>query len=81
MDEEKIKEIEKEYQMYPAVPERIPASTFWPLTLAIGVMFCFWGILTSWIISVIGFVILIFSAGGWITDLNHENNGDGERKD
>jgi hypothetical protein len=80
MKEEDRKPDEADYPMTPAVPERIPESTFWPFVLAIGVMFSFWGILTSWIISGIGGVLISVSFAGWISDLNHEYGKD-EKED
>jgi hypothetical protein len=81
MKEEDRKPDEAGYPMTPAIPERIPESTFWPFVLAIGVMFSFWGILTSWIISGIGVVLISVSFAGWISDLNFENGIDGTEED
>ena len=63
----------QDIEMHPAVPEELPQLTFWPVFLALGVVFLFWGILTSLLISATGLVISGISLLGWITDLNSEN--------
>ena len=71
MDEKQLKEIQNEYELTPAVPEKIPPSTYWPIILALGVIFFFWGFVTSIIISGVGLVAMGFSLAGWIGELNH----------
>ena len=58
-----------EKEMYPADPQEIPAPTFWPFILAFGVMFLFWGIIASFIMSLVGVVIMIVSIAGWVSEL------------
>lgn len=65
--------INQETEMHPAVPEELPQPTFWPVFLALGVVFLFWGILTSLLISATGLVISGISLFGWITDMGSEN--------
>lgn len=55
-----------------AMPEHLPSPTYWPFFLALGLAFLFWGIITSWVIIVVGFLIFIISLGGWINILRHE---------
>jgi len=81
MDEQADKPNEADDPTTPALPERIPKSTFWPFVMALGVMFFFWGILTSWIISGIGVILVSISFSGWIVDLNNEYTDDGEGED
>jgi hypothetical protein len=63
----------QDIEMHPAVPEELPPLTFWPLFLAVGVVFLFWGILTSLLISATGLVISGISLFGWIADMIPEN--------
>ncbi|MAW95456.1 MULTISPECIES: cytochrome c oxidase subunit 4 [unclassified Leeuwenhoekiella] len=55
-----------------AQPEKLPKPTYWPFFLALGVVFMFWGILTSWIISGIGLILFSVALTGWIKELYKE---------
>ena len=55
-----------------AQPEKLPAPTYWPFVVALGLTFVFWGLLTTWIILVAGFVIFCIGLAGWINLLRHE---------
>ena len=57
----------------PARPEHIPRPTYWPAALALGVTFFLWGFLTTWIIAVIGLVLMGVSLAGWIGEWRHEH--------
>jgi hypothetical protein len=73
MEDERMKEIiSKEKELNPAVPEKLPDSTFWPITLAFGVVFLFWGLITNLILTGVGLVAIGFSVAGWIGNMNHE---------
>ena len=72
MEKSQLEKISEEYQLSPALPEKLPAPTFWPVTLAFGVIFFFWGFITSLIITGVGLVITGFSIAGWIGDMNNE---------
>jgi hypothetical protein len=54
-----------------AQPHEIPPGTYWPVVLAFGLMFLFLGLLTSWIVSVIGAVCMMVAFAGWIEDSSH----------
>jgi hypothetical protein len=70
MEESKINQIAKEYgyQLSPAKPEHLPKPTLWPITLAFGLIFFFWGFLTSLIISGVALVVIIIGIYGWIEE-------------
>lgn len=72
MEESEIKKISGENELSSAVPEKLPESTFWPITLAFGVVFFFWGFITSLILTGMGIITIGFSVAGWIGDMNHE---------
>ncbi len=55
-----------------AKPEKLPAPTYWPFFLALGLMFLGWGLLTTWLISLAGFIVFVISLIGWINILRHE---------
>lgn len=52
-------------------PEHIPRPTYWPLVLALGITFLFWGLISTWLISAIGLVVFGVALTGWIGELRH----------
>ncbi|MEO7314372.1 MAG: hypothetical protein ABIW47_04240 [Ginsengibacter sp.] len=65
-------EIDDTIEKVKAKPEVLPKPTYWPFFLALGLMFMGWGLLTTWIISVAGFIVFIISLIGWINIIRHE---------
>ena len=57
----------------------IPRPTYWPAVLALGILFIFWGIVTMFLVSVIGFVLFGIGLAGWIGELRHEYRDRGIR--
>ena len=55
-----------------AKPEVLPEPTYWPFFLAMGISFLGWGLLTTWLFSLVGLIIMIVSLTGWINILRHE---------
>ena len=55
-----------------AKPEVLPEPSYWPFFLALGIVFLGWGLLTTWLISLAGFIIMITALTGWINILRHE---------
>ena len=37
-----------------------------------GVAFLFWGLVTTWVVWLVGVVLLIAALAGWITEIRHE---------
>ena len=72
MNDEQLKELSKEYELNPAVPEELPKPTFWPVMTAFSAVFFFGGFITSLIISGVGIVFLGISITGWIGEFNNE---------
>jgi hypothetical protein len=56
----------------PVPPEKIPEPTFWPAALALGTVLLLWGLVTSFVVAVVGFVLLVFSIAGWLQEMRHE---------
>jgi hypothetical protein len=52
--------------------EKIPRPTFWPAALALGTVLLLWGLVTSFIITTVGFVLLFLSIAGWLEEMRHE---------
>ncbi len=53
-------------------PEKIPEPTYAPLGLAFGVVFLLWGLLTSYLVSLVGLIFFIASLAAWIGAMRHE---------
>jgi hypothetical protein len=58
----------------PLPPERLPRPTYFPAGLAMGTTFAFWGLITSWVIFLVGVGLFAAAMAGWITELLHERN-------
>src|SRR5580765_8122248 len=54
------------------VPERLPAPTYWPVVMSLGIAFVMWGIVTTVLISAVGLVLFVVALVGWIGDIRHE---------
>jgi hypothetical protein len=57
---------------HPPLPERLPEPTVWPAVLAFGACLAAWGVVTSWVISVVGLVLFWAGVTGWIARMRHE---------
>ena len=55
-----------------AVTEPLPDPTYWPAVLALGVVFLAWGLITGYLLSIVGLLLGILAVAGWIGDLRHE---------
>jgi len=56
----------------PLPPEPLPHPTYFPAGLAMGTAFLFWGLITSWVVFVVGLVLFAASLAGWITEIRYE---------
>ncbi len=58
----------------PPMPrEALPEPTYWPITLALGLMFLLWGIVTSTIFSAVGLVVTVVAVRGWVHDIRMDH--------
>ncbi len=58
---------------WPPLPlEHLPLPTYWPTALALAITFIFWGLITSWVIFVVGLVLFVLSLAAWIQDIRYE---------
>jgi hypothetical protein len=71
MNIEELKKQEGIYPLAPADPDKIPGPTFWPVFTAFGVLFIFWGLITSFILFAVGIIVTGISISGWVSDLNN----------
>ncbi|GEM_PF-1531424 len=57
----------------PLPAAHLPRPTYWPVVLAVGIVFLAWGIVTTIAITVIGLALLALGLGGWIGELRHDH--------
>ncbi len=57
-------------------PEELPAPTYWPIVMALGIMMLAWGVVTSVIISGVGLLLFGLALVGWIGELRHEDGSE-----
>jgi hypothetical protein len=56
----------------PVPHEKIPEPTYWPAALALGTVLLLWGLVTSFIVAIVGFILLGSSIAGWLGEMRHE---------
>jgi hypothetical protein len=56
-------------------PRELSKPSFWPASLAFGATLLVAGLITSWIISVVGLAVFAVALGGWIGDIRDERKG------
>lgn len=54
------------------LPETLPAPTIWPAAMGMGITLLSFGVVTSWIMSIAGFLLFVLSVWGWVEDLRNE---------
>jgi hypothetical protein len=55
-----------------ALTEELPRPTYWPITMAVAITLIAFGIVNSFLIIIIGIVLLIVALVGWIGDVRDE---------
>jgi len=53
-------------------PEAVTEPTWWPSLLALGATFMAWGLITSFIVLLIGLATFAVSLAGWIGEIRYE---------
>jgi hypothetical protein len=53
--------------------ETLPRPTYWPVALAFGVVFALGGIVTAYVVSLVGVLLIAIAIAGWIGELRHEH--------
>jgi len=56
----------------PPKPLNIAEPTYWPLVLAVGITTFAWGWVTSWLMTLLGLILVITSVVNWIGDMRHD---------
>jgi hypothetical protein len=57
---------------YFAVPRKMPKPTLWPAGLALALTLVFWGLISSLIMTAVGFVFMGITLAGWIDGVKDE---------
>lgn len=70
--------MKKTEKVHKAEPQRLPEPTYWPFMLALGIVVLLWGVLTNYVVSIIGFIVFVVALAGWISDLFKEAKIDGD---
>ncbi len=47
-----------------------PQPTYVPAALAMGIMMLLWGILTNWIMSAAGALVMVWAVTGWVREMH-----------
>ncbi|MBV8773101.1 MAG: hypothetical protein JO166_12355 [Deltaproteobacteria bacterium] len=58
-------------QWKPALPVQVREATFAPAFLALGITFLLFGIITSYIFSAAGLILIVWAVSKWIGELLH----------
>lgn len=56
-----------------APPETLPRPTYWPIVMALGIVFLFWGTQVSYYVSGVGLLLCSLALAGWIGELRRES--------
>ena len=57
----------------PAKPEVLPRRrTAWPAAAALGIVLIFFGVVTAWLVAIVGAALLAIAAAGWIGELRYD---------
>jgi hypothetical protein len=51
-------------------PSELARPTYWPMFVGLAITGIAWGLITSWIVSVVASVVLIISMIGWIQEVS-----------
>lgn len=53
------------------MPEKIPQATYAPFFLGLGITFLLFGVVSSYVFSAAGFVLMVVSISKWVGELLH----------
>jgi hypothetical protein len=53
--------------------DKLPRPTYWPLILAVGVVFALGGIVTSYGLSFVGVAVIVIAIAGWVGELRYDH--------
>ena len=53
------------------LPENLPPPTYAPVFLALGITFLLFGVVSSYVFSAAGFILIVVSISKWVGELLH----------
>ncbi len=56
----------------------VPGPSFWPIVLAGGLVLIAIGVVSSFIVSILGVIVLLIAVGGWAMENRAEEEADHE---
>ena len=56
----------------PLPHEDLVRPAYFPAGLAMGTAFVFWGVITSWVVFLVGVGLFTAALAGWISEIRHE---------
>ena len=56
----------------------VPGPSFWPIVLAGGLVLIAFGVVSSFIVSILGVIVLLIAVGGWAMENRAEEESDHE---
>jgi len=56
----------------------VPGPSFWPIVLAGGLVLIAIGVVSSFIVSILGIIVLLIAVGGWAMENRSEEEADHE---
>jgi hypothetical protein len=54
------------------VMHHLPPQSIWPITLAGGIAFAGLGLVTMFMVSIVGGLLMVYGLVGWVQELRHE---------
>ena len=51
--------------------EPLPRPTYFPAGVAMGTAFMFWGLISNWVVLLVGVALFTAALAGWITEIRH----------
>jgi len=60
-----------------AEPETLPRRrTVWPAAAALAIVLIFFGVVTAWLVVIVGVVLLGIAVAGWIEEVRYDLGGE-----
>lgn len=56
-----------------ARPEELPRPTYWPIVMSLGIVCLVWGVVSTFILSLVGLALFVIALIGWIGEMMHEH--------
>jgi hypothetical protein len=54
-------------------PSTIPPPTYWPMFLALAIVFVAYGVIFDWWFVAVGVAMFVLALAGWIAEVRHDH--------